>query len=88
MSVRLGHEKVTSMPVQAMHDGEIAIVESWDSRPERVGVIHQRFGDYLLEVGGRSSLSIGDVWGFTALFDPVKGCRVRVLERGETIVIS
>ncbi len=88
MGVRLEHDKVTSVPVQAMHDGEIAIAESWESKPSRVGYIYQRFGDTLVGVGRHSGAAIGNVWGSTALGEPVKGLRVRVLKAGEKIVIN
>ena len=88
MGVRLEHEKVTSVPVQAMHDGELAVVEAWELHPGRVGSIFQRFGDYFVEVGRHSGSAVACVWGSMALNEPVKGCRVRVLESGEKIVIN
>jgi hypothetical protein len=77
----------TSVPVDKMVDGDVAIITAWTKpNPEYVGRIVQRCGDILLTLGGDSSKTWDSIFNASRsyLFD----CRIRILQKGETIIVG
>jgi len=70
--------------VTSMLDGDIAVITNW-SVSNYVGRIVQRYGDSLITLGEDSG------WGWGEYFKNVKSdsqCRVRILEKGETLEVN
>jgi hypothetical protein len=77
----------TSVPVDKMVDGDVAIITAWTKpNPEYVGRIVQRFSDTLLTLGGVKDNSWDVIFNASQLY--LLDCRVRILQKGETIIVG
>ena len=68
-----------------MKDGEIAVIVSW-AFEEYVGRVVQRYGPHLVSLGMNCGAGWSDVWRCPA--SVFKNNRVRLLERGEKLVVT
>lgn len=75
-------EKPKDIQVGDMQDGDIAVITQWNAG-QYIGRVVQRYGDYLISVGAL----MGHGWGKMFPADWPE-CRVRVLEKGETLVVG
>lgn len=83
MNVRLVEKSGDrSIPVSEMKDGDVGIITEW-VYPSAAGTIIQRYDKVLIALGRYS----GCCWP-NILSSDSKSCRVRVLEKGETLVIE
>lgn len=75
--------KLGDIPVTDMTDGQIAVVTQWTD-DAYIGEIVQRFGLYLLQIGG----GINEGWGeFFLISRNRPDCRVRILPKGTKLEI-
>jgi len=66
-----------------MNDGDIAVIVAW-TQAEYVGHIVQRYGDVLITLGKPEGYRWPDCFRLGGLNS---FCRVRILEKGETLVV-
>ena len=74
----------SGIPVTDMEDGDVAEIVQWETDPLVVGKAVQRCGNTLTPIGEDSSFSWTCV--FTGRLH--SDCRVRLLQRGDTIVFE
>lgn len=87
MSVRLVENPVNKLiPVQSMKDGDIAVITCWDSSVY-IGRVVQRYYNNLICVGSNSRNGWSDIFS-SPVEKPSNQCRVRLLEKGETLIIE
>jgi hypothetical protein len=79
--MKLQNEVKLGIPVREMSDGQIGIIVSWSGFGNYVGRIVQRYGDTLISLQKPS----GNSWSQITLEDD---CRVRILQKGETLIIE
>lgn len=84
MPVKLESSSTKSIYVLDMKDGQIAEIVSWSSSYKHIGRIVQRYKNNLICIGLQNESGWTDVF-FAEL---PKECRVRILEKGEKIVIQ
>jgi hypothetical protein len=84
--MRILKETLQEIPIKDLKDGEIAVVTQWPV-PHYIGLIVQRYGDYLITLGSAHSSS----WAKFFIKDFSTGqfddCKVRVLPKGTQIEI-
>lgn len=73
--------EITDIPVREMKDGEIGIITQWVELIQHIGNIVQRHGDKLI----RLQKGTLDSWDAISTKDE---CRVRILQKGETLIIE
>ena len=82
----LKEETVKGITACEMKDGEIGVVVAW--KPNRyidnnyIGQVVQRYGNELINIGKDCLHGWSNIDGFSS------ACRVRVLEKGEKLVIT
>jgi len=82
--LKLTGERKTSVCVSEMKDGDVAVIVDWTCR-SYIGRVVQRYGDYLITIGGRCSQG----WGEYFKSENIGGsCEVRILEKDETLVVE
>ena len=83
--LRLQTEPVDkTIPASQMNDGDIGVITSWNAL-DYIGRIVQRYRDLLITVGSPS----GNGWErYFRSNDTKPRCRVRLLEKGETLVVE
>ena len=69
----------TDVQVKQMKDGQIAVITKWAGVNNLIGVIIQRYGDGLIK------LQMSSGWNEIPTRED---CRVRVLVKGETLIIE
>ena len=68
-----------------MRDGDVAVITFWSASPEQyIGKIVQRYGNTLITLGNDSGCSWTGIFSGTDVFQ----CRVRILEKGETLIVE
>ena len=77
----LEKEPIEGIPVSMMKDGVIGVIVAWGFA-EYIGRVVQRHGNTLISIGMESNC----VWDDIDSLSP--DCRVRVLEKGEKLVIT
>lgn len=85
--LKLINNKPTDIAVTEMKDGDLAVITVWNGSTKAVyvGLIVHRYKDILIPIGKRSGAS------WSMLFDNVEkheDCRVRLLEKGEILVVE
>lgn len=84
MNVRLVEKPVDkSVPLAEMKDGDMGIITNW-TYDSAVGTIVQRYKDALISVGKVS----GNSWSGIFPDNDSLPCRIRILEKGETLIIE
>ena len=73
-----------TIPVSEMKDGDIGVIIYW-STSRYIGRIVQRYCDCLLTVGAESGCGWGEYFKSPYVNS---GCRVRILEKSETLVVE
>ena len=71
-----------SIPVSEMKDGEIGTITKWTYK-NAVGTIVQRYNDILVTVGRPSGCSWPSIFPNGDI-----NCRIRILEKGDTLIIE
>lgn len=83
--LRLKNNKPNDICVNDMEDGDIGVITQW-SCGDYVNQVVQRYKNYLLVVGAHSE------WGWDTSFNYSNNrneqCRVRLLEKGEELVVG
>jgi len=81
--LKLVNEKHEGAHVLKMEDGDVAVIVSWPYNG-CVGRVVQRYENTLISLGLDSDHS------WRTLFSPIVSgkCRVRILEKGETLVVE
>ena len=78
-------EKPKGIWVADMKDGSVGVIVSWTNR-QHLGAIVQRYYNDLVGVGMRGET------GWSKSFNPIcsfsTDCRIRLLEKGETLVVT
>ncbi len=75
MLLTLVADDPTSIPVNDMHDGEIAVITQWNCYTKAVGWVVQRFQNYLVPLGVDS----GQSWSNSTFWRGRTDLRVRIL---------
>ncbi len=86
--LNLVRQQESSIPVMEMKDGDIAVIVNWSTDSYKyVDRIVQRHESTLLTVGANYGKAWGPVFsdGRESLPDT---CRVRILEKGETLEVN
>ena len=82
--LRLTSDKVNSVCISEMKDGDIAVITSW-SIEGYIGRVVQRYHNFLLTVGANS----GSGWNeYFRDANTIPRNQVRILEKGETLVVG
>lgn len=77
-----------SIPVKEMQDGDVGTITQWVSRNwerDYIGWVVQRSGDLLFCIGREERYS------WYGVFEPdenTEGCRVRLLQDGDTLIYT
>lgn len=81
MNVSLESQEDNIVPAASMKDGDFAVIKYWanGSNQHTVGKIVYRYGNSLVLVGYPEDCSYPDITG---------SCKVRILKKGEKIVIG
>lgn len=83
MSIRLVEKPVDrSIPVIEMKDGDIGVITKW-TYTSAVGTVVQRYMDILISIGKHSRNSWSSIFP-----NGNDSCRVRLLEKGEILIIE
>lgn len=85
--LKLVNNKVNDISVTGMRDGDLAVITEWVGNKKHgcVGAIVQRYKDILIAVGQTS----GKSWTLILSLDSTDNdCRVRLLEKGETLIVA
>lgn len=83
MRLRLEGTSDVSIPVGVMKDGDIGVITQWDGLESDIGKIVQRLGDTIIVLGQDSKQQ----WPIVCT-GRTGNYRVRILEKGEKIVIG
>lgn len=73
-------KKDDSIPVREMEDGQIGVIAEWSTQPMYVGVIIQRYNNYLVALGKPYVCSWYEI-------TDNHGCRVRILQPGTLLEV-
>lgn len=82
--LKLKTDEPNDICVKDMKDGDIAVITNW-SCGDYIGLVVQRYKDFLITVGSRS----GNGWNeYFKHGSGSKNCCVRLLEPGEELIVG
>jgi hypothetical protein len=84
MAVKLTSKRTHIVNVLEMRDGQIAEIVEWRVH-EHIGIIVQRYGEHLMELGKGQGDSFSNVFLSSGDWSDFK---VRILQNGETLTIE